>query len=56
MQLLFTQKLETLLMTVCKYGCYDIITYNNEDFKKAIRHIMHMVVFCFCFFFTIDIF
>ena len=45
MQLLFTQILETLLKIARKYGYLWHRNFNNnEDSKKAIRHIMHVVV------------
>ena len=45
MQLLFTQKIKTLLKKVCKYGCLWPHNFdNNANFKKALGHIMYMVV------------
>ena len=45
MELLFIQKLETLLKKVPKYGCLLCHNLNTDaNFNKAIRYIMHMVV------------
>ena len=45
MQLLFKQKIKTLLKKVCKYGCLWPHNFdNNANFEKALGHIMYMVV------------